>query len=122
MSERIHYPEGEEQEVCAICEEPLYGIVISLTSAYPNVICKECDRHAVTEDGEEPKHGVAYMNREKTRSDNPDSISFTPNSGDNPVFINGNKCWRRYRHGGFITRLDQFDCDDIKEFRQKHYE
>jgi hypothetical protein len=121
MSERIHYPEGEEQEVCAICDEPLYGIMIALTSAYPNVVCKECDRQAVNEDGEKPKHGASYKKREKSKSSDPSSISATVNSGDNPVFIDGNKCWRRYRYGGYITQLDQFDCDDIGEFRQKHY-
>lgn len=122
MGERIHYPEGVEQEVCAICEQPLYGIIVSLTSAYPNVVCKECDRRAVTVDSEEPKHGVAYVKREKTENDDPDSISFTANPGDNPVFIDGEKCWRRYRYGGFITQLDQFDCENIKKFRHKHYD
>ncbi|MDL0121770.1 hypothetical protein [Halobacterium salinarum] len=120
MSENVRHPQGEEQEVCAICAEPLYEIALPLTSAYPNVVCKKCERRAVNENGDEPKHGVAYEKRVKAESDDPESISFTANPGDNPVFIDGNKCWRRYRHGGYITRLDQFDCDDIWEFREKH--
>ncbi|WP_188979043.1 hypothetical protein [Halocalculus aciditolerans] len=116
MAEEILYPAGEEQTECAICGGPLY---IPLSSPYANLVCDECDRRAVTEDGEEPTHGKAY--REKMAEKyGPESAQARSGSGDNPVFIDGQKCWRRYRHGGYVTRLDQFDCDDIWEFRETH--
>lgn len=116
MAEEILYPVGEEQTECAICGGPLY---IPLNETYPNLVCDLCDRRAVTADGEEPKTGKAYEEamREKYGDDD---VRVRPHSGDNPVFIDGQKCWRRYRHGGHVTRLDQFDCDDIFEFRDKH--
>ncbi|MFC7164754.1 hypothetical protein [Halospeciosus flavus] len=120
MNENARYPQGEEQEVCAICNKPLYGIALPLTANYVNVVCKECERRAVNEDGEEPKHGAAYREKLKAESDDPESVNVSSDDGENPVFIDGYKCWRRYKFGGYITRLDEFDCDDIWEFREKH--
>lgn len=101
MSDEIWYPEDEIQEVCAVCQGPL-RIDPRTSQAYPNLVCQSCDSKAVNEDGEEAQIGSA------------------PQSGDNPVFIDGQKCWRRYKFGGYITRVDQFDCEDIWEFREKH--
>jgi len=121
MSKQISYPVGEEQKACAICEEPLFGIPIPLTSTYPNLVCKECERQAVTENGEEPKQGAAYREKLKGESDNPESIQVPTDSGENPVYIDGQKCWRRYKFGGFITQVDEFNCDSLIEFKEKHY-
>lgn len=120
MTEEVSYPVGEEQEVCAICGEALYGIPLPLTKTYVNVVCKACERRAVTADGEEPKQGAAYREKVKAESEDPESVDVPSDAGENPVFIDGRKCWRRYKFGGYITRVDEFDCDDIWEFREKH--
>jgi hypothetical protein len=39
---------------------------------------------------------------------------------DNPVYVAGVKCWRRYWMGGWVTRRDAFDCDSIEEFHDLH--
>ncbi len=38
------------------------------------------------------------------------------NWGDNPVFIDGHKCWRRYKFGGWVTFRDFWDNSDIGDF------
>lgn len=121
MESEVRFPVGERQETCAICGDPLKLVVADLTSTYPNLVCRECDLRAVNENGEDPKRGAEYRAKLKAESDNPDNVDVPSDAGENPVFIDGQKCWRRYRFGGFVTSVDQFDCDTMYEFQEKHY-
>lgn len=120
MNSEILFPVDEIQEECAICGGPLLGIPRDLTRTYPNIVCEECDQKAVNEDGNPPKWGAEYREALKKESDDPESVTVPTDAGQNPVFINDKKCWRRYKFGGFITQFDQFDCDNISEFKIKH--
>lgn len=120
MSSEIEYPVGEIQEECAVCGGALELMMRDMTSSYPNLVCWECDLQAVNTWGEEPKVGAAYREKMKAESENPESVSVPSDSGENPVFIDDVKCWRRYHLGGHVTQVDEFDCEDIIEFNKKH--
>ena len=86
-----------EVVVCSICGSKL----TEFHRNYPNPICRECDSRAVNSKGEMPEwHSMG-------------------DCGDNPVFIDGIKCWRRYRFGGYITMRDFLDCQDDREFFER---
>lgn len=85
---------------CAICGTPFPDPEFARN--YPNLVCRECDGLALTGGGDKPRHESAY------------------DDGDNPVFIGGIKCWRRYRFGGFVTMRDSYNCGDISEFYERH--
>ena len=111
--ERVSQADSKETNAiayCSICGDDLSNPEFAL--GYPNTVCQECNKEAVNEEGETPWYGSP-----------PDQES-TPgvaDSGENPVFIDGIKCWRRYRFGGHIARRDAFDCDSISEFYSRHY-
>jgi len=87
---------------CSICNVELDDP--EFASNYPNFVCRECDARALNGKGEPPHHDSMHDN------------------GDNPVFIDDIKCWRRYRFGGYITMRDKFDCADILEFYARYKE
>jgi hypothetical protein len=98
---------------CPICG----GEVEGNTDTYVNLVCEDCDDRAVGEDGEPAEYGFEYLDREP---DSGDGIQMEPDTGTNPVFIDGEKCWRRYRFGGWVTMADQHDCDSLEDFYEAH--
>jgi hypothetical protein len=86
---------------CALCGRP----VNESLGDYPNPVCRTCDSRsrAVNTAGQRPAFISAL------------------DDGDNPVFIDERKCWRRYRFGGYITMLDDGDARDILEFYARHH-
>ena len=89
---------------CSICAADLskyYSPDFAVN--YPNLTCKSCDAKAVNLEGTAPEH-------------------FSPeDDGDNPLFIDGVKCWRRYRFGGYVTMRDSHDCSTLDEFYRLHF-
>ncbi len=112
---------GHERDVsvpvrCAICGIPASDAV-SLPGGYANPVCDACDQLATNAAGEVPWEGWPPGEEPEPSTD---AIRLAPDHGENPVYIMGAKCWRRYRFGGWITRRDAFDCDTLEEFREKH--
>ena len=64
-------------------------------------MCRRCQLRALNQDGGVPEHDIDL------------------DKGDNPVFIDGFKCWRRYLFGGFVTMRDSFDCQSMQEYYKK---
>ncbi len=88
--------------LCRICNAPHEDQ--EFAENYNNLlICKECESRARTADNNEPFHNGGA------------------DDGDNPLFINGVKVWRRYRFGGFITLFDENDCKDVMEFYRENF-
>ncbi|MEI7845044.1 MAG: hypothetical protein WCK35_04480 [Chloroflexota bacterium] len=69
-----------KEKACSICGQELPDPAFARN--YPNFVCRECNARAVNSQSEKPW----------TDLNNDD--------GENPVFIDGLKCWRRYRYGG----------------------
>jgi len=109
-------PEGASSEAdaadrpayCSICGAPHQYPDSALD--YPNAVCDACDERAVNAAGEAPQSHVAIAVDGSAKTQ----------EGDNPVFIDGIRCWRRYRFGGHVTLRDAFDCDTIEELWERH--
>lgn len=87
---------------CAICGSPE-----ALADDYPHAVCRQCDRRATNGSGDKAEVALNGIMAE---------------GGDNPVYINGIKCWRRYRFGGWITMRDAYGCSSEVEFMEKMFE
>ena len=99
---------------CPICNAALIDSYSDSFKDYPNLVCRDCDERALSDKAEKAKHELDNM-EEPTASD-----ILGMDDGDNPVFIDGKKCWRRYKFGGWITMLDAYDCKDTEEFYEKN--
>lgn len=88
---------------CAIC----HGLLDQYRAGFHGSVCPQCEERAVTTTGGRPRHGIDDE---------------WGDDGDNPVFIDGHQCWRRYRFGGFVTLLDRYDCQTLEEFYARHFE
>ncbi|WP_460562070.1 HEAT repeat domain-containing protein [Halorubrum pallidum] len=84
---------------------------------FPVRVCEECDQRAVNEDGDKPWTGFPP---DAQPEEDLSAIVDPPSDGENPVFIDGHKCWRRYRMIGWKTYLDYYDCDTLREFYIRH--
>lgn len=107
--------DNEFEAYCSICGSELSDPGFALN--YPNFVCDECNSTAVNAAGNSPWHG--WPPGEKPESES-GSIQMAPDHGENPVFIDGIKCWRRYRFGGHIALRDTFDCESLEEFYDAH--
>tara|TARA_R100001594_G_scaffold98708_1_gene133201 strand:- start:345 stop:641 length:297 start_codon:yes stop_codon:yes gene_type:complete len=96
---------------CSICEK---NITDKSLQQYNNIICLDCDKRALGKEGDKAKH---MINKIKSPTMN-DCLEI--DDGDNPVYIDGKKCWRRYKFGSWVTMFDPYDCDSIEEFYEKN--
>ncbi len=109
--------------LCAVCKEPFDGIYRITGRDYDNLVCRRCDSEAVTEGREVPEHGNDYLDQDSLiEKDGKKVLRMDPDVGDNPVFIDGKKCWRLYKFGGWVTLRDPFDCDTADEFFSRIFE
>ena len=87
-----------ELRFCDLCKQPLLYPGFD----YPYLICEACDGRAVNAAGNSP--GAEGWN----------------DDGENPVWVGGQKCWRRYRFGGWITMHDPDDCATLEAFYKRN--
>jgi hypothetical protein len=83
---------------CSICER----LLTSPGLDHPNLVCIFCDKEALGSDG-----SAAFFDARTEM-------------GDNPVWIRGRKCWRRYHFGGFHTMADSEDLPSIEAYYKKY--
>jgi len=83
---------------CAICGRATeFG-----GESYPHFVCETCDSRALAVHGGAP------------------AVDPTSDAGENPVFIDGRQCWRRYRFGGWRTMSGPDRVDSIDAYYEKH--
>ena len=89
-------PDKDRATRCSICGREPVG------DDFPRLVCPRCDAMALN-DAARPAEAAADGSR-----------------GDNPVFVEGKQCWRRYAMGGWATMLDVDNCRDYYEFCRRN--
>lgn len=108
---------------CYLCGAPL-------EVNYPNQVCNVCDARSLTLEGRPPFHcsdalldpskpSWYYVMHEGKRARKMNRMS--ADSGENPVFVDGVQCWRRYRFGGWVTMADPENHTTLDDFYGHHY-
>lgn len=115
---------AKETQACGLCGKPLR----ENAGPYPGLVCEGCDQRALNARGQPALHcnstpeaierAKEIIKAHREKGDHIDCVDFG-DGGDNPVFIDGKKCWRRYRFGGWVTMIDCFDCETLETFCQK---
>lgn len=101
---------------------------------YSGAVCESCDSRALDSDGRPaedrfknldppPEQPTIETGEDGTVTYHvPTSLGYFPDDdGPNPVFVDGRKCWRRYRFGGWITMLDPYGCSSLAEFYARQH-
>lgn len=81
---------------CAICRSERFS-PDGGEFDYPGQLCVACQERA------EPEPGG-------------DDLDTLGDAGPNPVYVDGIKCWRRYRQGGYLTMRDDTPCRSLNKF------
>ena len=106
---------------CSICKKVIHDS--NLPAYFPNYVCDECDERAVLKNGGKASEWHR-KNLENLRSQDPFHYKDTlvsSETGPNPVFIDGCKCWRRYRLGSWVTMKDVFNSWSLEEFEINNF-
>lgn len=90
-------PGKTHSALCAICS----AVLNEPYRNYPNAVCPICDKRALNSEGRPARHITETVSPEKAAE-----YAFA-DDGDNPVFIDGIRCTRRYRFGGWVTMRDK---------------
>ena len=98
-----HPPEYSKGILCAICSTPLDDFF----SHYPSAVCHGCDSRALNEEGNSARHICEFPESIEYARAHSDTLVDFGDDGDNPVFIDGHRCWRRYKFGGWVTMREQ---------------
>ena len=106
---------------CSICKKKIHNS--NLPAYFPHYVCQECDKRAVMKNG---RLALQWFSKrvEKLRSEDPigyKEIITSSDTGPNPVFIDGHKCWRRYRMGTWVTMKDIYNSWSLEEFEHNNF-
>jgi len=91
---------------CSICGSALKDVEFARN--YPGFVCRRCDARAVNELGKPARHVSQYpetIRQQREYLEKQGAFLDPGDGGDNPVFIDGHKCVRRYKFGGWVTML-----------------
>jgi len=88
--------EMDEVTRCSTCGREPVG------DDHPNLICPRCDALALND------------------AARPAEVAPDRASGDDPVYVDGKQCWRRFHQGGWVTMLDADNCRDYPEFCRRN--